>query len=39
MVEAIAHRERLVLQMRYETNFMTTAPGLVRSGPGIVLML
>ena len=35
-VEAIAHRERLALQTRYETNFMPTALAFVRVGLGIV---
>jgi LysR family carnitine catabolism transcriptional activator len=37
-VEAIAHRERLALQTRYETNFMTTALGFVRAGLGIAIL-
>ena len=37
-VEAIAHRERLVLQTRYETNFMPTALGFVKAGLGIAIL-
>jgi DNA-binding transcriptional LysR family regulator len=37
-VEAIAHRERLALQTRYETNFMPTALGFVRAGLGIAIL-
>lgn len=37
-VEAIAHRERLALQIRYETNFMPTALAFVRSGLGIAIL-
>jgi len=37
-VEAIAHRGRVALQMRYETNFMSTALGLVRAGLGIAIL-
>jgi LysR family carnitine catabolism transcriptional activator len=37
-VEAIAHRERLALQIRYETNFMPTALAFVRSGLGLAIL-
>ncbi len=37
-VEAIAHRERLVLETRYETNFMPTALGFVRAGLGVAIL-
>ena len=37
-VEAIAHRERLALQTRYETNYMPTALALVRVGLGIAIL-
>ena len=37
-VEAIAHRERVSLQARYEANFMPTALALVRSGLGIAIL-
>lgn len=37
-VEAIAHRERLALQTRYETNFMATALGFVQAGLGIAIL-
>lgn len=37
-VEAIAHRERLTLQTRYETNFMPTALGFVKAGLGIAIL-
>lgn len=37
-VEAIAHRERLALKTRYETNFMPTALGFVRAGLGIAIL-
>jgi DNA-binding transcriptional LysR family regulator len=37
-VEAIAHRERIVLDTRYETNFMPTALALVRAGLGIAIL-
>lgn len=37
-VEAIAHRERLALQTRYETNFMPTALAFVRAGLGIAIL-
>jgi LysR family carnitine catabolism transcriptional activator len=37
-VEAIAHRERLTLQTRYETNFMHTALGFVRAGLGVAIL-
>ncbi len=37
-VEAIAHRERLVLNTRYETNFMPTALAFVRAGLGVAIL-
>lgn len=37
-VEAIAHRERLALDTRYETNFMPTALAFVRAGLGIAIL-
>lgn len=37
-VEAIAHRERIALQPRYQTNFMPTALALVRAGLGIAIL-
>ena len=37
-VEAIAHRERLALKTRYETNFMPTALGFVRAGLGVAIL-
>ena len=37
-VEAIAHRERVALRARYETNFMPTALALVRAGLGIAIL-
>ncbi len=37
-VEAIAHRERLTLDTRYETNFMPTALAFVRAGLGITIL-
>lgn len=37
-VEAIAHRERLSFETRYETNFMPTALALVRAGLGIAIL-
>ena len=37
-VEAIAHRERLALDTRYETSFMPTALALVRAGLGIAIL-
>lgn len=37
-VEAIAHRERLAVQTRYETNFMPTALAFVRAGLGIAIL-
>ena len=37
-VEAIAHRERLALQTRYETNYMATALGFVKAGLGIAIL-
>lgn len=37
-VEAIAHRQRLVLQTRYEANFMPTALAFVRAGLGIAIL-
>lgn len=37
-VEAIAHRERLALQTRYDTNFMPTALAFVRAGLGIAVL-
>lgn len=37
-VEAIAHRERLALDMRHETSFMPTALALVRVGLGIAIL-
>jgi LysR family carnitine catabolism transcriptional activator len=37
-VEAIAHRERVALQTRYETNFMPTALAFVRAGLGIAIL-
>jgi LysR family transcriptional regulator, carnitine catabolism transcriptional activator len=37
-VEAIAHRERLSLETRYETSFMATALALVRAGLGIAIL-
>jgi LysR family transcriptional regulator, carnitine catabolism transcriptional activator len=37
-VNAIAHRERLVIEPRYETNFMPTALALVRKGLGVTIL-
>ena len=37
-VEAIAHRERLLLDIRYETNFMPTALAFVRAKLGIAIL-
>ena len=37
-VEAIAHKERLVLRTRHETNFMPTALAFVRAGLGIAIL-
>jgi LysR family transcriptional regulator, carnitine catabolism transcriptional activator len=37
-VEAIAHRERLLLDIRYETNFMPTALAFVRADLGITIL-
>lgn len=37
-VEAIAQRDRLALQTRYETNFMPTALAFVRAGMGIAIL-
>lgn len=37
-VEAIAHREHVALQPRYETNFMPTALAFVRAGLGIAIL-
>ncbi len=37
-VEAIAHRERLLLDIRYETNFMPTALAFVRACLGIAIL-
>jgi DNA-binding transcriptional LysR family regulator len=37
-VEAIAHRERLLLDVRYETNFMPTALAFVRAKLGIAIL-
>lgn len=37
-VEAIAHRERLRLDIRYETNFMPTALAFVRADLGIAIL-
>ena len=37
-VEAIAHRERLLLDIRHETNFMPTALGFVRANLGIAIL-
>lgn len=37
-VEAIAHRERLLLDIRYETNFMPTALAFVRADLGIAIL-
>ena len=37
-VEAIAHRERLLLDIRYETNFMPTALAFVRANLGIAIL-
>ena len=37
-VEAIAHRERLILDVRYETNFMPTALAFVRAKLGIAIL-
>jgi DNA-binding transcriptional LysR family regulator len=37
-VEAIAHRERLLLDIRHETNFMATALGFVRANLGIAIL-
>ncbi|MGB9031876.1 MAG: LysR family transcriptional regulator [Acidobacteriaceae bacterium] len=37
-VEAIAHRERLLLDARYETNFMPTALAFVRAKLGIAIL-
>jgi LysR family carnitine catabolism transcriptional activator len=37
-VEVIAHRERLLLDIRYETNFMPTALAFVRANLGIAIL-
>jgi DNA-binding transcriptional LysR family regulator len=37
-VEAIAHRERLLLDTRYEANFLPTALAFVRAGLGIAIL-
>lgn len=37
-VDAIAHRERLLLDIRYETNFMPTALAFVRANLGIAIL-
>ena len=37
-VEAIAHRERLLLDIRYVTNFMPTALAFVRAKLGIAIL-
>jgi len=37
-VEAIAHRERLLLDIRHETNFMPTALAFVRANLGIAIL-
>jgi LysR family transcriptional regulator, carnitine catabolism transcriptional activator len=37
-VEAIAHRERLLLDIRYETNFMPAALAFVRANLGITVL-
>ena len=37
-VEAIAHRERLLLHTRYEANYMPTALAFVRAGLGIAIL-
>lgn len=37
-VEAIAHRDRLAVQPRYETNFMPTALAFVQAGLGIAIL-
>jgi DNA-binding transcriptional LysR family regulator len=37
-IEAIAHRERLLLDIRYETNFMPTALAFVRANLGIAIL-
>ncbi len=37
-VEAIASRERIVLQTTFETSFMPTALGLVRAGLGVAIL-
>jgi LysR family carnitine catabolism transcriptional activator len=37
-VEAIAHRERLLLDIRYETNFMPSALAFVRANLGIAIL-
>jgi LysR family carnitine catabolism transcriptional activator len=37
-VEAIAHRERLLLDIRYETNFMPTALAFVRAKLGVAVL-
>lgn len=37
-VEAIAHREHLALETRYETNFMPTALAFVRAGLGVAIL-
>jgi LysR family carnitine catabolism transcriptional activator len=37
-VEAIAHHERLLLDIRYETNFMPTALAFVRANLGIAIL-
>ena len=37
-VEAIAHREKLVLKMRFETNYMPTALAMVRAGLGVAIL-
>ncbi len=37
-IEALAHRERLLLDIRYETNFMPTALAFVRANLGIAIL-
>lgn len=37
-VQAIAHRERIALETKYETNFMPTALAFVRAGVGIAIL-
>ena len=37
-VEAIAQRERLVLEARYQTKMMSTALGFVRAGMGVTIL-